>query len=87
LVEATFLRQAIVEAVGSLPPEVRIAVTLFFVEGMKYREIAEVADCPIGTVMSRVARGRRMLQATLAPGWRADASQGGPRIPKARTRP
>src|SRR5262249_37000590 len=85
LVEATFLRDAIVEAVHSLPPEVRIAVTLFFVEGMKYREIAEVADCPIGTVMSRVARGREILQATLAAGWRVDADPVGPRIPRART--
>jgi RNA polymerase sigma-70 factor (ECF subfamily) len=86
LVEATFLRHAIAEAVLSLPPEVRIVVTLFFVEGMKYREIAEVAGCPIGTVMSRVARGRQLLQATLAAGWRGDADQVGPGIPKAGTR-
>jgi RNA polymerase sigma-70 factor, ECF subfamily len=86
LVEANFLREAIVEAVCSLPPEVRIVVTLFFIEGMKYREIAEVADCPIGTVMSRVARGRQILQSTLAAGWRPDVNPVGPRIPKARTR-
>jgi RNA polymerase sigma-70 factor, ECF subfamily len=84
LVEANFLRDAIVEAVRSLPPEVRIVVTLFFIEGMKYREIAEVVDCPIGTVMSRVARGRQILQAALAAGWHTDANLVGHRIPKAR---
>jgi RNA polymerase sigma-70 factor (ECF subfamily) len=83
LVEANFLRDAIEEAVRSLPPEVRIVVTLFFIEEMKYREIAEVVDCPVGTVMSRVARGRQILQATLAAGWRADVDRVGPRIPKA----
>jgi RNA polymerase sigma-70 factor (ECF subfamily) len=86
LVEATFLRQAIVEALRSLPPEVRVVVTLFFVEGLKYREIAEVVDCPIGTVMSRIAHGRQLLQAELAAGWRTDANPIGPRNPKARTR-
>jgi RNA polymerase sigma-70 factor (ECF subfamily) len=56
LAEASLLRDAIAEAVRSLPAEVRIVVTLFFVEEMKYREIAVVTDCPIGTVMSRAQR-------------------------------
>ena len=85
VVEAAFLRTAIVQAVCALPPEVRIAVTLFFVEGMKYREIAEVAGCPIGTVMSRVARGRQLLQAKLMAGWRGDPELVDPRILNART--
>jgi RNA polymerase sigma-70 factor (ECF subfamily) len=70
LVEASLLREAIEAAVRALPPEVRIVVILFFIEEMKYREIAAIVDCPIGTVMSRVARGRRLLQAALAAGWR-----------------
>jgi RNA polymerase sigma-70 factor, ECF subfamily len=70
LVEASFLREAIDAAIRALPPEIRIVVTLFFIEEMKYREIAVIADCPIGTVMSRVARGRQLLQAALAAGWR-----------------
>jgi RNA polymerase sigma-70 factor, ECF subfamily len=84
LVEANFLREAIMEAVGSLPPEVRIAVTLFFIEQLTYGEIAAIAQCPIGTVMSRIARGRSMLQGMLAAGWRVDASSADPRIPKAK---
>lgn len=54
-------------AIASLSPEVRLVVTLFFVEGLAYREIAEIADCPIGTVMSRLSRGRRRLQQLLQP--------------------
>lgn len=51
--------------IGELPPEVRLVVTLFFVEGMTYQEIAQVADCPIGTVMSRLWRGRQVLRRRL----------------------
>jgi RNA polymerase sigma-70 factor, ECF subfamily len=85
LVEAGFLREAIREVVNSLPPEVRIVVVLFFIEGMKYREIADIASCPIGTVMSRLARGRKMLRAALSDGWRVDANLGDTRLPKAGT--
>jgi RNA polymerase sigma-70 factor, ECF subfamily len=70
LVEASFLREAIDAAIRALPPEIRIVVTLFFIEEMKYREIAAIADCPIGTVMSRVARGRQLLRTALTAGWR-----------------
>ena len=84
LVEANLLREAIVEAVLSLPPEVRITVTLFFIEQLKYSEIAAIAQSPIGTVMSRIARGRSMLQKALAAGWRADVGAADPRVPKAR---
>jgi RNA polymerase sigma-70 factor (ECF subfamily) len=70
LVEASLLREAIDEAMRALPPEIRIAVTLFFIEEMKYREIAAIANCPIGTVMSRLARGRQLLQTALTAGWR-----------------
>jgi RNA polymerase sigma-70 factor (ECF subfamily) len=85
LVEANFLREAIMEAVRSLPPEVRIVVTLFFIEQLKYSEIAGIAQCPIGTVMSRIARGRSMLQGILAAGWRLDVSSADPHVPKAAT--
>jgi RNA polymerase sigma-70 factor (ECF subfamily) len=54
------------EAVEGLPPEFREVVVLREVEGLSYKEIAEVAAIPIGTVMSRLSRARRQLQATIA---------------------
>jgi RNA polymerase sigma-70 factor (ECF subfamily) len=53
------------EAVESLPEQFRLAVLLADVEGFAYKEIAEILDIPIGTVMSRLHRGRRALQKRL----------------------
>ena len=53
-------------AIESLPEAFRIAVILSDVEGFSYKEIAEITDVPIGTVMSRIHRGRRALQKSLA---------------------
>jgi RNA polymerase sigma-70 factor (ECF subfamily) len=52
-------------ALESLPDAFRIAVLLADVEGFSYKEIAEITDVPIGTVMSRIHRGRRALQKAL----------------------
>jgi RNA polymerase sigma-70 factor (ECF subfamily) len=52
-------------AIESLPPKLRVAVVLADIEGCSYREIAEICRCPIGTVMSRLYRGRRTLRAAL----------------------
>jgi RNA polymerase sigma-70 factor (ECF subfamily) len=51
--------------VESLPEQFRLAVLLADVEGFSYKEIAEITDVPIGTVMSRIHRGRRALQKAL----------------------
>ncbi|HET6283521.1 MAG TPA: sigma-70 family RNA polymerase sigma factor, partial [Polyangia bacterium] len=53
-------------AIRTLPPDFREVFLLREVEGLAYKEIAEVADIPIGTVMSRLARARQMLQGRLA---------------------
>ena len=57
---------AIRNAISALPAEVRVVSVLFLVNGLSYREIADVTDCPLGTVMSRLARGRRLLREQLA---------------------
>lgn len=58
-------QRAIREAVSALPPDQRAVVALVCVEGLAYREAAEVLDLPIGTVMSRLARARKSLHQTL----------------------
>jgi RNA polymerase sigma-70 factor (ECF subfamily) len=52
-------------ALQKLPDEFRLACTLYFVEECSYQEIAEALDCPVGTVRSRLHRGRRLLQKML----------------------
>lgn len=53
------------DALAKLPEEFRLTVILSDVEGMSYQEVADVTDAPIGTVRSRLARGRAMLRRLL----------------------
>ena len=53
------------QAMGRLPEDQRVAVALVLVEGLAYKEAAHVLDVPIGTLTSRLARGREALQAIL----------------------
>ena len=57
--------QAVHNALESLPLEFREAIVLRELEGMSYKEIAALLHLPIGTVMSRLARGREMLRSIL----------------------
>ncbi len=50
---------------NTLPLGYRTAVLLADVEGLSYKEIADMMDCPIGTVMSRIHRGRSLLRKRL----------------------
>jgi RNA polymerase sigma-70 factor (ECF subfamily) len=57
--------EAVKSALESLPENFRLPVLLADVEGFSYKEIAEIMDTPIGTVMSRLHRGRKALQRAL----------------------
>jgi RNA polymerase sigma-70 factor (ECF subfamily) len=61
----TLTEGEIKDAIEALPEQFRMAVLLADVEGFSYKEIAEILDIPIGTVMSRLHRGRRALQKRL----------------------
>lgn len=67
--EGAFFREivdgSILAAIDALPDEFRDAVILSDLEGLPYAEIAQVLDIPVGTVKSRLFRGRRLLQQAL----------------------
>jgi RNA polymerase sigma-70 factor (ECF subfamily) len=60
-----FSESEVKSAVEELPENFRMAVLLADIEGFSYKEIAEILDIPIGTVMSRLHRGRKALQKSL----------------------
>ena len=57
--------ERVAEAIGQLPEEYGVVCTLCFMEDFAYHEIADVLDVPVGTVRSRLHRGRKMLQKSL----------------------
>jgi RNA polymerase sigma-70 factor (ECF subfamily) len=59
------LEAEIQAALDDIPEEFRLAVVLADVEELSYKEISDIMGCPIGTVMSRLHRGRRMLKGKL----------------------
>lgn len=61
------LVEAIRRAMMELPEELHQAITLRELEGMSYEDIAEMMDCPIGTVRSRIFRAREAIQRAMAP--------------------
>jgi RNA polymerase sigma-70 factor (ECF subfamily) len=68
-----FFEDDIKNALESLPYHFRLVVLLSDVEGFSYNEIANIIDAPLGTVMSRLHRGRKLLQRQL---WNYAKSRG-----------
>lgn len=60
-----YLDEDVYKALNDLPPNFRMAIILADIEGLSYKEIAEALQIPIGTVMSRISRARRLLQQSL----------------------
>jgi RNA polymerase sigma-70 factor (ECF subfamily) len=59
------LDEGVQRALDELPPDYRIAVVLADLEGFSYKEIADILEIPVGTVMSRLYRGRKLLEEVL----------------------
>jgi RNA polymerase sigma-70 factor (ECF subfamily) len=78
------LSRDVEKALALLPPEFRLPVILADLEDLSYKEIADIMECPAGTVMSRLYRGRRMLQKMLsdyAGGGAATSGDADPALP------
>ena len=61
------IRDTVFKAIERLPEDLRSAITLRELDGLSYEEIAEVMDCPIGTVRSRIFRARDVIDKELRP--------------------
>jgi RNA polymerase sigma-70 factor, ECF subfamily len=57
--------ERVAQALDALPEEYRAVATLYFIDDLTYQQIADVLQCPVGTVRSRLHRGRRILQKSL----------------------
>jgi RNA polymerase sigma-70 factor (ECF subfamily) len=71
-------QQSLTEAIDRLPPEYREVIVLRELEGLSYKQIADFAQIPIGTVMSRLARAREKLERNLLGNSDQPQTRGGP---------
>jgi RNA polymerase sigma-70 factor (ECF subfamily) len=61
------IKRTVFTAIEALPEDLRTAITLRELEGLSYEEIAEIMDCPVGTVRSRIFRAREAIDKKLQP--------------------
>lgn len=61
------IQATVIATIEDLPEDLRMAITLREIEGLRYEEIATVMDCPIGTVRSRIFRAREAIDGQLKP--------------------
>ncbi|MDQ3997225.1 MAG: sigma-70 family RNA polymerase sigma factor, partial [Gemmatimonadota bacterium] len=84
-VAARLSGEAVRAALSQLPEDFAVAVELHDIDGFKYHEIAEIVGVPIGTVMSRISRGRRLLAGALHANHSVESQAGSPvsrRVPR-----
>jgi RNA polymerase sigma-70 factor (ECF subfamily) len=62
------LEHSIFEAIEALPEELRVAITLREFDGLSYEDIAEIMQCPVGTVRSRIFRAREAIEKQIEAG-------------------
>jgi len=75
-VDAVLARRQVIErALGTLPGELRVPLTLRDVQGLDYKEIAALMNVPIGTVESRIFRARQRLKPLLEPLWKTNTTK------------
>lgn len=67
LILSSELKNVIFETIASLPEELRTAITLRELEELSYEEIAEIMECPVGTVRSRIFRAREIINNKIEP--------------------
>lgn len=70
-VVARLSSEAVHRALASIPEDFAVPVELHDIDGFKYHEIADIVGVPIGTVMSRISRGRKLLAGAVAAGQRS----------------
>ena len=61
------IKRTVFSAIEALPEDLKTAITLREIEGLSYEDIAQVMDCPIGTVRSRIFRARDAIDKELQP--------------------
>ena len=66
ILEADQLRTLMMDAIQNLPDHIRTTLSLREFDGLSYEEIADVQNCPIGTVRSRIHKGREILDKTFS---------------------
>lgn len=66
LLQATQLKKVITETIDQLGEDTRTALTLRELDGLSYEEIADVVNCPVGTVRSRIFRGREVIDEAIS---------------------
>ena len=66
LLQASQLKNLLTETINNLGEETKTALTLRELEGLSYEQIAEVVNCPVGTVRSRIFRGREVLDEAIS---------------------